>query len=83
MQSVLRKWGNSVGARIPLTLLKSIGLNVDDTVDIEARDNQIIIKAGTQETLGDMLAMSPKGSFDLNDEDRQWLNDKPVGREEI
>ena len=34
-------------------------------------------------TVEELLAGSSKDSLSLNKEDREWLNDKPVGREII
>jgi len=34
-------------------------------------------------TLDELLAGSSESSLSLNKEDREWLNDKPVGKEAI
>lgn len=84
MQTTIRKWGNSAGARLPANILRSVGININDTVDIEVADNTIILRAGVQQkTVEELLKMSPKGAFDLTDEDKAWLNAEPVGNEII
>lgn len=84
MQTTIRKWGNSAGARLPASILKSIGININDTVDIEVADNTIILRASVQQkSVEALLKMSPKGAFDLIDEDKLWLNAEPVGNEII
>jgi antitoxin MazE/antitoxin ChpS len=84
MQTTIRKWGNSAGARLPANILKAVGINVNDTVDIEIVDNSIVLRAGIEhKSVEDLLKMSPSGSFDLSEEDKEWLNAEPVGLEVI
>ena len=44
MQTSVRKVGNSAGMTIPASLLKSQGLNIGDTLDIEEHPDYLIIK---------------------------------------
>ena len=39
----LQKWGNSLGIRIPSSLLKTLNLKNNDQVDINYEDDKIII----------------------------------------
>ena len=43
MASKLQKWGNSIGVRIPKTIIEQAQLAVDCPVEIEHRDGKIII----------------------------------------
>ena len=43
MEARLQKWGNSVGIRIPSSLLKDLNLKVNDIININCSDNKIII----------------------------------------
>jgi len=43
MEIRLQKWGNSVGIRIPNSLIKSLNLKVDDILNIREEDNKIVI----------------------------------------
>lgn len=54
MQSHIQKWGNSLGVRIPIQLAKKLNLHSGSSVDIELKNNQIIIKAPRYD-LGKML----------------------------
>lgn len=38
------QWGNSIGVRIPRSLAKRAGIDVDSTVEIDESDEGVIIK---------------------------------------
>ena len=44
MQTAIVKWGNSQGIRFPKLLLDSANLSSDDTVEVIAGNNCLIIK---------------------------------------
>ncbi len=43
MASKLQKWGNSVGVRIPKSIIEKANLDVNSEVEIEHKDGKIII----------------------------------------
>jgi antitoxin MazE len=43
MQTTLRKWGNSVGLRIPSGLLAELNLSENSTVDLKVEDGRLIV----------------------------------------
>lgn len=43
MEARLQKWGNSVGIRIPSSILKSMNIKINDILNIEEQENKIII----------------------------------------
>lgn len=43
MEAKLQKWGNSVGVRIPSSILKSLNIKTDDVVNIEQIEDKIMI----------------------------------------
>ena len=43
MEVKIQKWGNSAGIRIPSSILKSLDLKTNDILNIEQRENKIII----------------------------------------
>ncbi len=56
MRVQIAKWGNSLGVRVPGSLARDVGLTAGSTVEIETRDNQIIITpTKPQPTLADLL----------------------------
>lgn len=59
-KSHVQKWGNSLGVRIPIQLAKKLNLHPGSSVEIEMKNNQIIIQA-PQYDLGKMLdEITPK-----------------------
>ena len=82
MKTLIRKWGNSAGAIIPAAVLEQAGMRLGDKVEIEAIEGGIMLRAAKPVyTLDELLAQSPEGSFESGDEDREWLNAEPKGRE--
>jgi antitoxin MazE len=55
MEAVVKKWGNSLGIRIPNLIVKELSLKDGSCVDIRDKGNEIIIKPRTKTTLSDML----------------------------
>jgi len=46
MEAILRKWGNSLGLRIPAGLLAELGLSENATVDLRVQDGNLIVAPG-------------------------------------
>jgi antitoxin MazE len=55
MEAVVKKWGNSLGIRIPNLIVKELSLKDGSCVDIKDKGNEIIIRPKTKNTLSDML----------------------------
>ena len=43
MEVKLQKWGNSLGVRIPNSILKSLNVKTNDILNIEQVDDKIVI----------------------------------------
>ncbi len=43
MEARLQKWGNSLGIRIPSTILKTLNLKTNDKVKLVCEDDKIVI----------------------------------------
>ncbi|HCY87760.1 MAG TPA: AbrB family transcriptional regulator [Desulfobacteraceae bacterium] len=81
---VIKKWGNSLAARIPKVIADSINLETDQAVTIEAKDGKIIItpvQRKKEYTLEELLSQGDDNAYTLTNEDKEWLNDEPVGKE--
>ena len=81
---MIKKWGNSLAARIPKSIAKLIDLKQDQNVTIEAKNGQIIItpiQKQIEYSLDELLDQCPSQAVDLDEEDKEWLNAKPVGKE--
>ncbi len=48
MEAILRKWGNSLGLRIPAGLLAELGLSENAAVDLRVKDGNLIVAPGQQ-----------------------------------
>jgi antitoxin MazE len=44
MEAVIKKWGNSLGIRIPNLIVREMSLKDGSFVSIEEKENEIIIK---------------------------------------
>ena len=57
MQVTMRKWGNSIGVRIPAGILTELNLSAEKKVDVRAEAGRIIIEPiiHSQETLEQLL----------------------------
>lgn len=81
MQTTIVKWGNSRGIRLPKTLLDVIGLSDNDSVEIVAEDNRLIIKPVKERLTIEKLFEGWDGDAP---EPYDWGElDAPVGRELI
>ncbi len=81
---VIKKWGNSLAARIPKVIADMIQLEKDQTVTVEAKNGRIIITPVPKKkeyTLDELLSQCDSTAVVLDAEDKTWLNDKPVGKE--
>jgi len=49
MQSQIRKWGNSLGVRVPKKFADKLNLKDGSSINVEVTDKQLIISADTSE----------------------------------
>ena len=75
MKTMARKWGNSVGIRIPASMANSIEISDGTPVDIELDGEKIIITRKKYD-LNELLAQIPD---DYEPEEIDW--GEPVGEE--
>jgi antitoxin MazE len=83
MQMTIKKWGNSLATRIPKAVVDSIGLHLNQEVEIEAVNGKIIITpAKTIEyNLEELLRQCKPETMALTHEDQEWINSPPLGKE--
>ena len=81
MEVELRKWGNSIGLRIPSKVARSWGIDENSVVELtEAGDKLIISKKQAVPTLNEMLDSIPEG-FEYPDDVADFVDSEPVGDE--
>lgn len=79
---VIRQSGGANIISIPRAIVKTLGLSVGSKLELSIEDNKIVLTPVREEVrLEDLLAASPRGCFRLTEEDREWLDAKPVGKE--
>lgn len=84
MQVRIKKWGNSLAARLPKPIVESGHLELDQAVDIEVIEGRVVlspIQKPVEYSLDELLAQCQPEAMALDDEDKKWLNDPPAGRE--
>jgi antitoxin MazE len=60
METVIKKWGNSLGIRIPNLIVKEMALRDGSFVNIDGKENEIIIKPIRKTKLSEMLSQINK-----------------------
>jgi antitoxin MazE len=78
MSTTIRKWGNSLGLRIPKSLAKELGLAEGKEVTLEKREGTLAIRPAKkrQPTLDELVRkITPQNRHELVD----W--GKPLGKE--
>ncbi len=79
MQATLRRIGNSTGLILPAGVLKTLKLKQGDSIDIETKNDVILIKKDKPRyTLEELIA---KCDPDAPPVTHEWDNVKPVGNE--
>ena len=77
MLSQVSKWGNSQGVRISKKLLQSVGMSLNDEVEIRSQNNALIIKPVAKKNLDWYLE-----GYDDDLDRYDWADsDEPKGRE--
>jgi antitoxin MazE len=56
MEAVVKKWGNSLGIRIPNLIVRELSLKDGSCVEINDSGNEIIIKPIQKNSLSEMLS---------------------------
>jgi antitoxin MazE len=76
MEAVIRKWGNSLGIRIPNLIVRELSLKEGSFVDIKDMGNEIIIKPKEKNKLSEMISA-------INEQNihREIETNGPVGKE--
>ena len=82
MKVKLRKWGNSLGLRIPAKIARSIGLEECSTVELIESGKSLIIKKKEDIDLDELLTSIPD-DFEYPEDIRDFVESADVGEELI
>lgn len=63
MDAVIKKWGNSLGIRIPSVMAKDLSLKDGSHVEIMDEENRIVIIPSPKEKLTDLLGKINKSNL--------------------
>jgi antitoxin MazE len=76
MEAVVKKWGNSLGIRIPNLIARELSLKDGSFVDITDKGKEIIIKPIQKNRLSEMLS-------EINEQNihKEIETEGPVGKE--
>ncbi|MGF1903528.1 AbrB/MazE/SpoVT family DNA-binding domain-containing protein [Aliivibrio salmonicida] len=78
----IRQSGGANIVSIPKAIIKTLGLHVGSTLELSIQNDNIVLTPKKEEmTLESLLADSPKASFRLTDEDKEWVDAPSVGKE--
>ena len=81
MQTTIVKWGNSQGIRLPKHLLESVNLSDNDTVDVTAEGDIIVIRKAATKRRHRTLKERLEGVDTSNYAGQEWDTGRPVGNE--
>ena len=76
MEAVIKKWGNSLGIRIPSIMAKDLSLKDGSHVEIRDEEDRIIIIPSQKENLKDLLSKISKSNLH-----KEIDTGSPVGNE--
>ncbi|MGV2828108.1 AbrB/MazE/SpoVT family DNA-binding domain-containing protein [Myxosarcina sp. GI1(2024)] len=81
MEVELRKWGNSIGLRIPSKVAQSLSIDEKSVVELTEEEGKLIIsKKQTVPTLDELIASIPE-EFEYSDDVADFVGSEPVGEE--
>jgi antitoxin MazE len=83
MDIQLKRWGNSLGLRIPHKIAESFGLDENSILELtESNGTLMIKKKGVPPTLEELLASIPEG-FQYPEDVSDFVESDPLGDEMI
>jgi antitoxin component of MazEF toxin-antitoxin module len=83
-QLSIRQSGGANIVSIPKVILKSLNLHTGSSLELSIVDHKIILTPVMEKlSLEALLEASPKTKLAKTKEDRDWLNSKSAGKEEL
>jgi len=82
----VEEFNGSVMLILPSTIVDRLRLSAGSEVEIDVKDETLLLRSRTRRgryRLDDLLSQSDPSAFEQTDEDREFLNSPPVGRELI
>lgn len=80
----IRQSGGANIISIPKAIVKTLHLHIGSKLDLSIQDNKILLTPVEEElTLESVLESCPAELFEMTEEDAEWMDAKPVGKEVI
>lgn len=83
MQVTINKWGNSAGVRLNKTLLEKANLNIGDTINIDLRDDTLVMFLDKSADKEDLSIEEMYSMMDKNNLHHEIDGNNLVGNEDI
>ncbi|MEL7072014.1 MAG: AbrB/MazE/SpoVT family DNA-binding domain-containing protein [Cyanobacteria bacterium J06581_3] len=83
MDVQIKKWGNSIGLRIPYKVAEQLGFEEDSTVELTMTTDGLIIKKKLSPSNLDELLASIPDDFQYPDDVADFVDSQPVGQEQL
>ena len=78
----VRQSGGANIVSIPKAIIKTLGLQVGSILDLTIKDNKIVLTPINEElSLDALIEGSPQECFKVMEEDREWIDAVPKGKE--
>jgi antitoxin MazE len=79
----IQKWGNSAAIRLNKGILKQVSCEIGSTFEAIVQDDGIFLKpiAAPNYSLDELLESCTKDNITIDNDDREWLQSTPVGKE--
>lgn len=78
----IRQSGGANIISIPKAVLKILGLHAGSQLELHLEDHKIVlVPISEMDSLENLLAGSPQEKLKITDEDKEWLEESPVGKE--
>ncbi|HIE54782.1 MAG TPA: AbrB/MazE/SpoVT family DNA-binding domain-containing protein [Chromatiaceae bacterium] len=79
---IIRQSGGANIVSIPKAILKTLDLHVGSRLDLSVKDDKLILIPVRETTnLDYLLSHSPKKCFEVTEEDWEWIDARPAGKE--
>ena len=83
MDIQVKKWGNSIGFRIPYKVAEQIGIEENSIVELTMSEDSLTIrKKPSPSTLDELLASIPD-DFQYPDDVTDFVDSPPLGQEQL
>lgn len=78
----IRQSGGASIISIPKAIAQTLGLHIGSKLDLTIEDNRIVLTPIIEDiSLEELLAGSPRECFKVTEEDKEWIDATPVGKE--